>query len=299
VEKTALEPTGRRIRGFAWGAMLIASSLPDILSRQFFAHSPAWLPFAQIGVLLILATVCAFSPKWRKLSGFILALAALRLCWGVFLPAVAWSDTLAKWGQHLNWGQRQLLGRVIPVSGAIVMTLTLIGSGLTRRDLFLQWGDLSAPSQPEPFLFIRKPVPWTQFGPALLVIFGIALPIFLYFSLRPDLSLLDRMWRFLPWGLATAALNAANEEYQFRCVLLARLRHLLPDREIAVLTACLFGLGHYFGQPSGPIGVVMAGIAGWFWAKSMIETRGWAWAFVIHMVQDIVIFAFLAVASSA
>ena len=47
------------------------------------------------------------------------------------------------------------------------------------------------------------------------------------------------------------------------------------------------------------MGVVMAGIAGWFWGKSMIETRGWAWAFVIHLVQDIVIFTFLAMTPSA
>jgi uncharacterized protein len=42
----------------------------------------------------------------------------------------------------------------------------------------------------------------------------------------------------------------------------------------------------------------MAGFAGWIWARSMIETRGVAWAFFIHMVQDIVIFSFLAVAAA-
>jgi hypothetical protein len=42
----------------------------------------------------------------------------------------------------------------------------------------------------------------------------------------------------------------------------------------------------------------MAGIAGWLWARSMIETRGFVWAFFIHMVQDIVILSFLAVATA-
>jgi hypothetical protein len=41
----------------------------------------------------------------------------------------------------------------------------------------------------------------------------------------------------------------------------------------------------------------MAGFAGWIWARSMVETRGWVWALIIHMVQDIVIFAFLVVAA--
>jgi hypothetical protein len=229
----------------------------------------------------------------------VLALAALRLGWSVIMPTFAWSDTLSAWSQRMNWGERQFLGRVLALSGAIIISLTLIGSGLTRRDLFLRWGDLAAPVQPEPILPIRRPIPWTRFGPILLIVFGIVLPLFLYFSLRPDLSLVGKMWRFLPWGVATAVLNSANEEFQFRCVPLARLKHLLPDREMVLLTACFFGLAHYYGQPSGPMGVVLAGIAGWFWGKSMIETRGWAWAFVIHLVQDIVIFAFLAMTPSS
>jgi hypothetical protein len=39
----------------------------------------------------------------------------------------------------------------------------------------------------------------------------------------------------------------------------------------------------------------MASFAGWIWARSMIDTRGSVWAFVIHMFQDIVIFTFLVV----
>jgi membrane protease YdiL (CAAX protease family) len=226
------------------------------------------------------------------LSGFILALAALRLGWSVIMPTFAWSDTLTAWTQHLNWGQRLLVGRVLALSGAVIIGLTLIGSGLTRRDLFLRWGDPSAPARP--ILWWRRSMPWTQFGPLLLLVSGVVLPLFLYFSMRPDLSLAGRIWQFLPWGIATAAVNAANEEFQFRCVLLARLKHLLPENETVWLTACFFGLAHYYGQPSGPYGVVLAGIAAWLWAKSMIETRGWIWAVSIHMVQDLVIFAFLA-----
>src|SRR5205814_9547790 len=103
--------------------------------------------------------------------------------------------------------------------------------------------------------------------------------------------------RLLPSALARAAVNAANEELPFRCVPLAQLRGGLPLGESLLITSIFFGLGHYFGQPSGPIGVLMATIAGWIWAKSMVETRGLGWAFGIHMVQDVVIFCFLAVSS--
>jgi membrane protease YdiL (CAAX protease family) len=128
----------------------------------------------------------------------------------------------------------------------------------------------------------------------LLVIFGLGLTAFLFVSLRPNLGELSRLRQLLPWALATAALNAANEEFQFRCVPLAHLRNVLPVREALWLTAIFFGSAHYFGQPSGPIGIIMATIAGWIWAKSMVETRGAGWAFGIHMIQDVVIFYFLA-----
>ncbi len=128
------------------------------------------------------------------------------------------------------------------------------------------------------------------------MIFGVALPLFLYFTVHPDFTAGGRILRFLPWILLVAALNAANEEFQFRNILLAHLRNVIPPGEAVLLTAVLFGLGHYYGQPSGPIGVVMAGFAGWIWARSMIETRGSAWAFFIHFVQDIVIYCFLAAA---
>ncbi len=272
--------------------MLVASPLPDIIFRQFAVDPPTWLPFAQIGALLLGTIAFAFSPKWRGLCGFVLALAALRLGWSVIMPAFAWSDTISGWTQHLNWGARLFVGRVLALSGALIIGLTLIGSGLTRRDLFLRWGDPGAPAQP--ILWFRRSMPWTQFGPLLLIVFGVVLPVFLYFSMRPDPSLVGRILQFLPWGVATAAVNAANEEFQFRCVLLARLKHLLPENETVWLTACFFGLAHYYGQPSGPVGILLAGIAGWLWGKSMIETRGWMWALSIHFVQDLVIFAFLA-----
>jgi membrane protease YdiL (CAAX protease family) len=129
----------------------------------------------------------------------------------------------------------------------------------------------------------------------LILVFGGALSLFLYFMVRPDFSASGRILRFLPWIFLVAALNAANEEFQFRNILLAHLRNVFRPAEAVLLTAVLFGLGHFYGQPSGPLGVVMAGFAGWIWARSMIETRGFVWAFAIHTVQDIVIFSFLAV----
>jgi membrane protease YdiL (CAAX protease family) len=129
----------------------------------------------------------------------------------------------------------------------------------------------------------------------VIVVFALALAPYLYLTVHPNFSIAGRILRTLPWSLAVAVLNAASEEFQFRCVPLAHLRGVFRPAENILLTAVFFGVGHYYGQPSGPLGVIMAGFAGWIWARSMIDTRGSVWAFFIHMAQDIVIFTFLVV----
>jgi membrane protease YdiL (CAAX protease family) len=277
--------------------MLIASVVPDIVCRRAGASTPFWLALMPTALLVAGAMVVVRSERFRKLAGFFLALGALRFGWFVLVPLIEGNSTFQSYDHHLSWGAQMFVGRLLLVLGAFLMAATLLGSGIGRRDLFLCIGDLRAPAQPEPILWFRRAIPWTRFGTQLLVIFGVALPLFLFFSVHPDFSQASRLWILLPWCLATAALNAANEEFQFRSVLLARLRNVLPQKEALILTAAFFGLGHYFGQPSGFGGIILAGIAGWIWAKSMVETRGFAWAFFIHMVQDIVIFCFLALVS--
>jgi len=285
-------------RAIAWGAVILSSALPTIVWRESGHARSFWPALIQCAVLIIAAIGVLPIPRLRVLTRFIFALAALRLGWSFVGPWIAGTGFVRGWLEGANWGLRLYFERALPFTGAFLVSLTLIGSGITRRDLFLRRGDLAAPAQPIPFLWPRKPIPWTLFGPVLLVVFGIALPLFLYFTVHPDFSAGARILHFAPWILGVAALNAANEEFQFRNVLLAHLRNIVTPGEAALLTAVLFGLGHYYGQPSGPIGVLMAGFAGWIWAKSMIETRGSAWAFLIHMVQDIVIFSFLAVGAA-
>jgi membrane protease YdiL (CAAX protease family) len=57
------------------------------------------------------------------------------------------------------------------------------------------------------------------------------------------------------------------------------------------LTSLHFGLEHYYGQPSGIIGVLMAGFAGFLWGASVLRTKGIRWAWATHLIQDIMIFS--------
>jgi membrane protease YdiL (CAAX protease family) len=279
-----------------WGAMFAGSLLPTILSRSA-GEEGYWVPAAQVLVLVITSVIVGRSSRLRVLSGFLLTIAVLRLGWSVFAPILADWGPVHGFMDDLDWGPKMFVTRLLNVAGALLMLTTFIGRRISRDDLFLRVGDLSAPVKPERILWFRSPLRWWHLGPLIVLIFALAMIAFLFSSLRPNFWQLTQHWQLFPWAVSTAALNAANEEFQFRCVPLAHLRNVLPLREGVWLTAIFFGLAHYYGQPSGWLGVAMATIAGFIWGKSMLETRGMGWAFGIHFVQDLVIFYFLAMSN--
>jgi Type II CAAX prenyl endopeptidase Rce1-like len=287
-------PSDALPRIIAWTAV-ISSTLPDVIWQESGHNVSFW--FTAIESLLILAAALAaiWIPSLRRLTRFLIAVALLNFAWDFISPALAELKSVRAVTDNVSWGARLFLNRTFTLSGAVLVCFTLIGSGLTRRDLFLCLGNPGAPAQPIPFLRLRKPVPWTWLGPAFILVFALVLSPYLYLTVHPNFNFSERIVRTFPWSVAVAMLNAASEEFQFRSVLLAHLREILRPGEMILLTAVYFGLGHYYGQPGGPLGVLMAAFAGWIWARSMIETRGGVWAFLIHMVQDIVIFTFLAV----
>jgi membrane protease YdiL (CAAX protease family) len=287
-------PPGNSERFLAWGAV-IASTLPEIIWQESGHQVSFWFTAIESLLVVAAALVALAFPRTRRVVRFLLALAILNFAWGFVSPALAGLSSVRAVTDNASWGARLFLGRTFTLSGVVLVSLTLIGSGITRRDLFLCWGNPAAPARPIPFLGVCKPVPWTWLGPGFILLFALALSPYLYLTVHPNFNVSERIVRTLPWSFAVAVLNAASEEFQFRSVLLAHLRGVFRPAETILLTAVFFGLGHYYGQPSGPLGALMAGFAGWIWARSMIETRGGVWAFVIHMVQDIVIFTFLAV----
>lgn len=284
-------------RDYVWAAVLIASGVPEIVCYQFGIDRGMWLSLIELFVILGLAALAAKIHPVKNLVGFILAIAAMKFGWDVAVPWIEASGVYQSLTSSLDWSRRFFLARAIRLIGALLMIFTLIGSGIGRRELFLTVGNWRAPVQPELFLRFRRPVPWTRFTIALLVIFGVILPLYLYFTLHPDIGRARLLLPLLPWALVMSVMNAANEEFQFRSVLLARLKDIVSPREGVILTAVLFGVGHFFGKPGGWVGALIAGIAGWIWAKSMIETRGFTCAFASHFVQDVVIFGFLALSA--
>ncbi len=97
-----------------------------------------------------------------------------------------------------------------------------------------------------------------------------------------------------PVALLIATINAFNEEFTLRAAPLSELTRAVGGRQALLISTVFFGLGHFYGIPNGVIGVVLSGFLGWFLGKSMLETKGFFWAWLIHFMQDVIIFTFLA-----
>jgi hypothetical protein len=284
----AAPPTAEPLpRLVAWAAV-IGSTLPEIIWRESGHEISVWWNAGESLLILLAALAAIWVVSLRRIARFLIAVSILNFAWGYLSPTLAALPAVLAVTDNVSWGARLFLSRTFTLSGVVLVGFTLIGSGITRRDLFIAWGNPSALAQP-------TRVRWTWLGPILIIIFALALAPYLYLTVHPNFRIGDRILRTLPWSFAVATLNAASEEFQFRCVLLAHLRGVFRSSENVLLTAAFFGIGHYYGQPSGTLGVLMASFAGWIWARSMIDTRGCVWAFIIHMVQDMVIFGFLAV----
>jgi hypothetical protein len=97
--------------------------------------------------------------------------------------------------------------------------------------------------------------------------------------------------RHLPFIFILAAMNAFAGEAITRLSVVTALDGTISRRNIYVISVVLFGFPHFFGVPGGMLGSLMAGFLGWLLAKSIAETEGMFWAWFIHFLQDVIIFA--------
>jgi len=277
---------------------------PTIILRLFVRGLPAepvvpsWLVWAQVVVLTVLWAVTWVWPTVKPLRGFVLALLAFWVALFLIIPFVEESAAWSNWVQQASWGVWLVATLGIRLIIVALMALTLIGSGIGRRELFLVRGNPSAPAQPTRFLHGKEPKPWNRVARGFLPYYAIILAIVVGIQIRPDVSQIPRALIFLPAIVIMAVINAFAEEFEFRSMLLSRLEPVVGPRQAILMTSVMFGLAHYIGgAPGGPIGALLAGYLGWIAAKSMIETRGFVWAFSLHFLGDFIVYAFLAMSA--
>lgn len=156
--------------------------------------------------------------------------------------------------------------------------------------LFFSSGNLSAHVAPVQWFGIGENKTWIFAGLYLSAIITLGTLSFVYIQFRKLKVHFKELSPYIFWIIIFSLTNSFSEEAIFRLGVISPLYGVLGASDIILISATLFGLAHFGGMPHGLIGMLMAGFLGWFLAKSVIETEGIFWAWLIHFIQDVVIY---------
>lgn len=161
---------------------------------------------------------------------------------------------------------------------------------------FLNLRNIDGPVEPTPLLGIKEKGKerWRVLGLTVGTIITLVTATVMYFMVRGNPF--TGSWAVAFWVIVFAAMNSFIEEVIYRLSFATVGEDSGMARGITLgFGALVFGAVHYFGiAPSGVLGVILASYIGFFLTKSILETRGFFWARMIHLAQDIVIIGALA-----
>jgi membrane protease YdiL (CAAX protease family) len=279
----------------AW-AIVLLTTLPEIILRGFMQMDTPWMLPTRIGVLAVLFALTFAGSVIRPLRGLALVFLVIFIFENWFFGPVVQQSQFFRdiFGGNVNtafFGER-----LMRIPAVLVMLLVLLGMGLKRRDFFLVVGDLKATAESGGRWWIpSKPVPWTRFGRDFALISVGLILLFIIPAAQPSLS--NFSVGLVLFAALCAAMNAFAEEFLYRSALLPQVLPLFGKSMSLLLVAVWFGLGHYLGGvPGGIAGVLFTGIGGWVFAKSMVETRGMMWAWFLHFLADFTVYTVILLA---
>lgn len=284
---------------FAWIIVIAASLLPKIILQEVF-HQVVSADLQSLISATVIIIGLLLTLSWKTLHRsrvfLVLFLVLVGLEWLVYNRI----DTLPFYKTWLNdpsFSVYMLAEQSLRllVTGGIIATLFIIKK--KRTEFFLVRGNISAPAEPIRWLGVDKGTKWNKFGLILALCISLGTLAFLVIAGRPPVDIIIKALPFFPAVMLAATLNAFNEEMTYKASFLSVLESSVGGGQALLMMAAYFGLGHYYGVPYGIIGVIMAGFLGWILGKSMLETRGFFWAWFIHFIQDVMIFSFLAIGS--
>jgi membrane protease YdiL (CAAX protease family) len=283
--------------GFAWGAMLLMSRLPQITLKEAFAidTSYAWL---YLDAALALLLITFFWPALQPLRGYLFLMAVIAVVSGPCDAFMRNSTLWSSWfGAERGWVIRFFGERLPLLIEALILLLILVGMDMKRQDFFLAVGDLLAPA-----VGLRLPGignRWLLIGLLLAWLLGVLFFFGIAAQLGLPLSALPQVLPWLPAVLLFASMNAFGEEVLYRAAPLAQLWLIVGKNQAIWLTALWFGLGHYYGGiPSGAMGALVTGLIAVLFGKAMLETHGIVLPTLMHMLGDLVIYLFVALAAA-
>lgn len=191
---------------------------------------------------------------------------------------------------------KQIIYQSITLLGTFFFLFVLWMTKKKELLTYFQKGNIYAEIIPEPIVGI-KPKPnenWFHVGINFSIIVSVITAIVIYFQIISEngISLRD-IFKVLPFSIVFALSNSFVEEGITRLGVVVVLKDIIKDKTIPLISAGIFGVAHYWGNPGGLLGLLVAGFLGWLLSKSIIETKGIFWAWLIHFLQDVIIFSVL------
>ena len=274
--------SGVRSRLIAWVTIAVASDAADICFGLYSGHRLP-LEFVLLRALLLVPIAAVSRGSLRR---FVLALVAF-LCgsWLARTLEHSWN-----WYQHAPISRQMYVDAWLALIPSLLIALTLIGSGLARADVYLTRGDLTARVKG------LGPVRWVILAPAviLFMIYGLSeqLRLILEHSGAARSTHHPTSLALIGLSLTFASINAFNEEFRFRFVLLAHGTRAVGVSTALWMTSLNFGLAHWVsGHPGGPTGALSTMLFALLLCRSLYDTKGGLWAWLMHAAGDVIIFA--------
>lgn len=192
----------------------------------------------------------------------------------------------AQYNKTINYQLTTLI-----LAGIVILIVSLLtrGSALSLLNLRKVDGTIT----PEPWIGINpnQKETWKDLGINFSIVITLVTAVVIFFQVFKNGTIAIDFFPGIPLVILFALSNSFIEEVLFRFTFVGvGLNESTKVIIIQSMSALIFGIVHYFGNPSGIPGVLMAGFIGWFLSKSMIETGGFFWAWFIHFLQDVVIF---------
>lgn len=155
---------------------------------------------------------------------------------------------------------------------------------------YLKLGAFHLPAEKLGWMGISGQSTWSREWPKLLLWISLPTCIFMFLGVWHSQSLHAFRWTFIPWVLLFSFTNALSEELIFRFVLLP-VKDIVPTvKLLCFISAITFGVPHFWGNPGGAVGVVMSAVLGFLLMKMTVETKGLLAPWLLHFVQDVIIF---------
>lgn len=187
----------------------------------------------------------------------------------------------------------QIVYQGITLILAFALLLILWGFKRPEFTTYFKKGNISAAIGPEPWIGIKPKgnQTWLSYGTTIGITISVVTAIIIYFQLIKGKEIdTGNLLQILLFSLIFSLTNSFAEESVTRMSVVVTLKGKVNDRIIPFISALIFGTVHYWGNPGGIPGVLAAGFLGWFLAKSILETKGFFWAWLIHFAQDVIIF---------